>query len=88
MPPKSNTARPGVVLVHGGGFSHGDKEEMEDVAIEMATRGFVTVSINYRLTGLFWPFETEKAILDAIEVTVMLFNFKLEIVLAEVVLIH
>ena len=45
------TSRPAIVFVHGGGFSGGDKAR--DVAPLMATefakRGYVTVSINYRL---------------------------------------
>jgi acetyl esterase/lipase len=41
--------RPAVVYVHGGGFSHGDKSGGGSFATYLAQRGFVAVSINYRL---------------------------------------
>src|SRR5215211_391527 len=41
--------RPAVVYVHGGGFSHGDKSAGAGFASYLAQRGFVVVSINYRL---------------------------------------
>jgi para-nitrobenzyl esterase len=49
----TNTARPAIVWVHGGGFSGGDKTSVEIVfeATEMAKKGYVNVSINYRLYG-------------------------------------
>ena len=45
------TSRPALVFVHGGGFSGGDKASgvAPDMATEFAKRGYVTVSINYRL---------------------------------------
>ena len=45
------TSRPAIVFVHGGGFSGGDKGSgvAADMAMEFAKRGYVTVSINYRL---------------------------------------
>ena len=47
------TARPAIVWVHGGSFSSGDKTSGEIVfeATEMAKKGYVSVSINYRLYG-------------------------------------
>ena len=33
----------------------------------MARRGYVVFSINYRLTGDFWPIESQKRIFDAQE---------------------
>ncbi|GAB2578033.1 alpha/beta hydrolase [Spirosoma areae] len=42
-------ARPVIVLLHGGGFVNGDKANMTDYAREFARRGYVAVSINYRL---------------------------------------
>ena len=44
---------PGVVLIHGGGFSSGNKEDyaMRTIAIEYARRGYIAVSIGYRLNG-------------------------------------
>jgi acetyl esterase/lipase len=46
------TSRPAIVWVHGGGFSSGDKTspEIVDEATTFAKKGYVTVSINYRLS--------------------------------------
>lgn len=41
--------RPAIVWVHGGGFRVGSKEPMGKVAEDYARRGYVTVSIDYRL---------------------------------------
>lgn len=51
LPPQSDTTaqRPAVMLVHGGGYARGDKANMADVARTYARRGFVAVTINYRL---------------------------------------
>jgi acetyl esterase/lipase len=45
------TSRPAIVWVHGGSFSSGDKTspELVDEATTFAKKGFVNVSINYRL---------------------------------------
>ena len=42
--------RPGVVLIHGGGWQAGDKNFYTAMGQTLAARGFVAVSINYRLT--------------------------------------
>jgi acetyl esterase/lipase len=51
--PKGDTvdSRPVVVWVHGGGFSSGDKTspELVDEATDLAHKGYVNISINYRL---------------------------------------
>lgn len=46
------TNRPAVVWVHGGGFSSGNKTspELVDEATTFAKKGYVNVSINYRLS--------------------------------------
>jgi predicted esterase len=46
------TSRPAIVWVHGGGFSFGDKTsgELVDQANQFALKGYVNVSINYRLS--------------------------------------
>lgn len=44
------TSRPVIVFIHGGGFAIGSKEDMFSVCTEFAKKGYVTVSINYRLT--------------------------------------
>jgi len=41
--------RPGIVFIHGGGWTGGDKAEFSDKAKEMAGRGYVAVTVNYRL---------------------------------------
>jgi para-nitrobenzyl esterase len=52
-PPAADTVtkRPAIVWVHGGSFSGGDKSsgELVDQATVFARKGFVNVSINYRL---------------------------------------
>jgi acetyl esterase/lipase len=52
-PPQTDTvkARPAIVWVHGGSFSGGDKTspELVDEANTFAKKGFVNISINYRL---------------------------------------
>jgi len=41
--------RPAIVWVHGGGFRSGSKANMAADAASFARRGYVTVTINYRL---------------------------------------
>jgi acetyl esterase/lipase len=42
--------RPGVILIHGGGWQAGDKNFYTGMGQALATRGFVAFSVNYRLT--------------------------------------
>ncbi len=42
---------PAIIAIHGGGFMAGDKAEMSGLCHEMAARGYVCISINYRLLG-------------------------------------
>ena len=42
---------PVVVWIHGGGWQQGDKAEMKEKPVAFARKGFVFVSVNYRL----WP---------------------------------
>ncbi len=44
--------RPGMVIVHGGGWRGGDKGggQWRRLPIEFAERGYVAISVNYRLT--------------------------------------
>ena len=46
-------SKPGFVIIHGGGFVGGDKAQGNFVAFanEYASRGYVCISINYRLMG-------------------------------------
>ena len=41
--------RPVVILAHGGSFISGDKSEFEPICNELARKGYVAVSISYRL---------------------------------------
>jgi acetyl esterase/lipase len=71
FPPDSDTRdkRPVVVVMHGGGFVGGDKQDADQIkyATELARRGYVVVSINYRMTGESWTWESEKPKYDAQE---------------------
>lgn len=50
---------PAVVLVHGGGWTRGDKElpEIRESALRLQARGFAVFSINYRLADADRPGE-------------------------------
>lgn len=41
--------RAGIVLVHGGGWLHGDKTKFRPLAIKLANAGYFVMSIEYRL---------------------------------------
>ena len=50
--PKREWGRlPAIVCIHGGGWHRGAKEHHRLVAQQLAHHGFVTCSINYRLSG-------------------------------------
>src|SRR5215510_1826051 len=46
----SNSPRPAVLLVHGGGFRGGTKEGYISLAVKLAERGYVAATANYRLS--------------------------------------
>ena len=46
---KMSWKRPAMIAIHGGGFLFGDKSEMTNICRELASRGYVCFSINYRL---------------------------------------
>jgi len=52
-PVNNANKRPAIVLIHGGGFSGGDKSDINivNLANYFASRGWVAFSINYRLQG-------------------------------------
>ncbi len=62
----SATRRPAVMWMHGGFFSGGDKSHGTRIATDYARRGYVAVSINYRLrpSASHWR-DTYLASLDA-----------------------
>ncbi len=49
--PKGDGPFPGVVVVHGGGWTGGNKEAFRSMAQQLAVKGFVAVTIDYRLAG-------------------------------------
>ncbi len=55
MLPKAETdkPRPGIVFVHGGGWRSGDKGGglWRSLPLTYASKGYVCISVNYRLTG-------------------------------------
>jgi len=56
MPPQTGTSRPGVLLVHGGGWVRGDRTQLRGYGILLGRLGYVCVAPEYRLTGESkWP---------------------------------
>lgn len=49
---KGDKKRPALVFVHGGGWRHGDKNRgyFRSGAVDYARKGYVCISVNYRLT--------------------------------------
>jgi len=50
MPAKKNKAYPALLIIHGGGWRSGDKSLNTPMAQQLALRGFVVVSLEYRLS--------------------------------------
>ena len=50
---KSTKSRPALVIVHGGGWSGGSKsvDVYQKMMLDYARKGYVTVNVEYRLTG-------------------------------------
>lgn len=58
----SSPSRPAVVVVHGGGFTTGNRGEIRYLAEDLARRGFVAVPIDYRLrSGNIYSFADPSA---------------------------
>lgn len=56
LPGGNGRTHPGIILVHGGGWSGGDKTEMQFLADRLVKAGFACFSINYRLAPEYrWP---------------------------------
>jgi acetyl esterase len=49
QPAKKGKDRPAVVIIHGGGWTQGDKSWFAQQGNQLAERGFVAFSVNYRL---------------------------------------
>jgi acetyl esterase/lipase len=66
QPVRKGKNRPAVVVVHGGGWSAGDKSLFAQQSNQLAERGFVAFSINYRLA----PAHPYPAAVDDVEAAV------------------
>src|SRR5436190_15805247 len=51
--PKAAGKYPGIVLIHGGGFSAGARDSYLPMAIRLAQNGYVAAAVSYRLTPMF-----------------------------------
>ncbi len=55
-PPEGTSNRGGVLLIHGGGWSGGDRTQMRGFGILLGRVGYTCVSSEYRLSGeAKWP---------------------------------
>ncbi len=55
-PPEPRTESPAVLLVHGGAWQSGDREQLRGYGILLGRKGFVCVASEYRLSGEApWP---------------------------------
>jgi len=66
QPARKGKNRPAVVVVHGGGWTAGDKSWFAQQGNQLAERGFVAFSINYRLA----PAHTYPAAVEDVEAAV------------------
>ena len=56
MPPQQGDKRPAVLLVHGGGWTTGDRSQLHGYGILLGRIGYVCVAAEYRLSGeAKWP---------------------------------
>ncbi len=51
--PKAQGSYPGIILIHGGGFSGGNRGSYLPMAIKLAENGYVAATVDYQLTPLF-----------------------------------
>src|SRR5438034_7042510 len=51
--PKAPGKYPGIVMIHGGGFSAGTRDSYLPMAIRLAQNGYVAATVSYRLTPMF-----------------------------------
>lgn len=49
-PSSKSGLRPAVVLLHGGGWRSGNPSMPEPIAVELAARGFIAATVEYRLS--------------------------------------
>ncbi len=50
-PRESSEKLPAILCIHGGGWFQGDRSAMRPLAQALAARGYVTITISYRLSG-------------------------------------
>lgn len=48
--PADSLAYPAVIMIHGGGWNSGSKELQRPLAMQLASRGYVAVPVEYRLS--------------------------------------
>lgn len=59
-PPEGVRKGIGVLLLHGGGWSQGDRTQLRGYGILLGRRGYTCVASEYRLTGeALWPAQIE-----------------------------
>ena len=49
--PKGKGPHPVVLIIHGGGWAKGDKMKFRHIGLELAKRGYVSMGMEYRLSG-------------------------------------
>jgi arylsulfatase A len=49
--PKAKKPLPAIICIHGGGWFKGERSAMANLAQALAAKGYVTVTISYRLSG-------------------------------------
>jgi acetyl esterase/lipase len=60
--PPSGGRHPGIVLIHGGGYSSGDKHLMRQTGLFFAQNGYAAFAIDYRLAPQFvYPAQVDDA---------------------------
>jgi acetyl esterase/lipase len=50
---------PGLVMIHGGEWTSGSRKTFTDLVDDAAARGYVAISIDYRLVGTLFPGQVE-----------------------------
>ena len=56
LPVGAPPSRPGIIMIHGGGWIGGDKAHYEQLCMDYAAQGYVATTINYRLAPQYqWP---------------------------------
>lgn len=61
------TSRPVIVLAFGGSFISGDRLQLQPICTEFAKKGYVAISMDYRLYDLpLFPFPTTDEMIDVV----------------------